>query len=40
MSQFDRLVEPGIQLGTPGYKASDLSTTQRRLTYHHRDKYT
>ena len=26
----DRLGEPGIELGTPWYKASDLSTTQRR----------
>ena len=29
---FDRLGEPEIELGTPGYKASDLSTTPRRLT--------
>ena len=28
----DRLGEPGIELRTPGYKASDLSTTPRRLT--------
>ena len=28
----DRRGEPGIELGTPGYKASDLSTTPRRLT--------
>ena len=27
----DRLVELGIKLGTPGYKASDLFTTPRRL---------
>ena len=28
----DRLGEQGIKLGTPGYKASDLSSTPRRLT--------
>ena len=27
-----RLVEPGIKLGTPGYKTSDLSTTPWQLT--------
>ena len=27
----DRLVELGIELGTLGYKATDLSTTPRRL---------
>ena len=25
----DRLVKPGIELGTPGYKAGDISTTPR-----------
>ena len=28
----NRLGEPGIELRTPGYKASELSTTPRRLT--------
>ena len=31
---IDRLGETRIELGTPGYKASDLSTTPRRLTKH------
>ena len=29
---FDRLGEPGIELGTPGYNESDLFTTSRRLS--------
>ena len=29
----DRMGEPGIELGTPWYKASDLSTTLRQLTF-------
>ena len=29
----DRLGEPGIELGTPWYKASDLSITPRQLTF-------
>ena len=29
----NRLGEPGINLGTPWYKASDLSITTRQLTF-------
>ena len=29
----ERLGEPGIELGTPEYKASGLSTTPRRLSH-------
>ena len=29
---FDRLGEPGIELRTPGYNASDLSTTSLQLS--------
>ena len=28
----DRLGEPGIELGTPGFKTTDLSITPRQLT--------
>ena len=29
----NRLVKTGLELGTPGYKASDLSTTPGRLSH-------
>ena len=31
MHASERQVEPGIELGTPGYKASDLSTTLQQI---------